>query len=222
MLAGLMLWASAQDLPNSQTSERNTEVAQRIRAMAVDLNFEDATLDEVISYLREFSGLNMIMVPEVMEQKDSLKVTLKVKGVRLQSVLKLILGQHNLGAVVRDGILEITTREKLNLNTVLRVYDVRDLFVKINNFPGPRLELLPGAGAGGGPGVTFTLEEPEAPKVDQGFLEELIRNTCDPQSWEENSNASIQISANGLLMIQQTKAVHREIEVLVNMIREIK
>jgi len=209
---------------DSKTSERNTEIINKLNAMTVDTDFTDTPFEEVITYLREFSGINIYVVPQVYEKssKDSMKVSLKVRGVRLMSVLKLILNQFELAAQARNGILEIVTQELVNYNVVIRIYDIRDLALKINNFPGPRLELLPGAGAGGGPGVTFTLEEPSESKVPPDFLEELIRETCGKETWDKNPNASITLTPNGQLMVAQTKSVHSEIERLVNMIRELR
>lgn len=214
----------AQDIPDAHTSERNTEILNKFNAMSIDVDFTDTPFDEVVTYLREFSGINFFVDPAAYEKggKDSMKVSLKVKGVRLASVFKLILRQWDLAAQIRNGIVEITTKEKVNYNVVVRMYDIRDLALKINNFPGPRLELLPGAGAGGGPGVTFTLEEPSESKVPPDFLQELIRETCSKESWDNNPNAQMSMTPNGQLLVAQTKAVHAEIENLVNMIRELR
>jgi hypothetical protein len=223
ILATILALAMQSDL-DSKTSERNTEIINKLNAMTIDTDFVDTPFEDVITYLREFSNINIYVVPQVYEKssKDSMKVSLKVRGVRLMSVLKLILNQFELAAQAKNGILEIVTQELVNYNVVIRIYDIRDLALKINNFPGPRLELLPGAGAGGGPGVTFTLEEPSESKVPPDFLEELIRETCGKETWDKNPNASITLTPNGQLMVAQTKAVHSEIERLVNMIRELR
>jgi hypothetical protein len=223
-LSTLVMALVAQSGPDVKASEKNSEIINKLNAMSIDLDYTDAPFEEVITYIREFSGINIYVVPAVYEKnsKDSMKVSLKVKGVRLMSCLKLILNQWELAAQAKNGILEITTQELVSYNVVIRIYDIRDLALKINNFPGPRLELLPGAGSGGGPGVTFTLEEPSESKIPPDFLEELIRETCGKETWDKNPNASIQMTPNGQLLVAQTKDVHAEIERLVNMIREIK
>ncbi|HLG43326.1 MAG TPA: hypothetical protein VI643_08170 [Planctomycetota bacterium] len=210
--------ASAQDRPDKTDAERSREaIDSKLNTMVIDLNFEDASLADVVRYFREYTGLNWLIDPEVGEGDG--KVTLRLKGVKVVTAMRLILRDMNLAAVVKDGMVVIVTKEALQNFVVTRIYDVRDLFIKINNFAGPRLELLPGQGAGGGPGVSFTLEEPVEAKIDQGMLEDILRSTTGGDSWDENANAAITMAPNGLMIIAQTKKVHAEIERLIGMLR---
>lgn len=208
----------AQDRPGKTDGERTREaIESKLNTMAIDVNFEEASLAQVVEYFREYTGLNWLIDPEAGEGNGT--VTLRLKGVKVITALRIILKNMNLAAVVKDGMVVIVSKEALHNYVVTRVYDVRDLWIKINNFAGPRLELLPGQGAGGGPGVSFTLEEPVEPKIDQGVLEDIIRSTTGGDSWEENSNAQITMAPNGLMIIAQTKKVHAEIERLIGMLR---
>jgi hypothetical protein len=47
--------------------------------------------------------------------------------VRVRTLLNLMLGQHGMGYVVRDGILIVSTNDKLNTMLVTRIYDCRDI-----------------------------------------------------------------------------------------------
>jgi hypothetical protein len=219
-LAFVLAWtaALAQDRPRKTDGERQREaIESKLNTMAIDVNFEDASLAQVMQYFREYTGLNWLVDPEVGEGNGT--VTLRLKGIKVMTALRIILKNLELAAVIKDGMVVIVTKEALQNYVVTRVYDVRDLFLKINNFAGPRLELLPGQGAGGGPGVSFTLEEPAEPKIDQGVLEDIIRSTTGGESWDENANAQITMAPNGLMIIAQTKKVHAEIERLIGMLR---
>lgn len=223
MVLVLVGMAFAQDKPATD-SETKRLVLNKLETMKISLSEVDRPLDELVAYLRDFSNINFLIDPEVYTKvsKDQMRVTIKVKDVRLKSALKLILGQYDLAAVYQDGIVRITTRERVNQNVITQFYDVRDLLLKISNFPGPKLELTGGEGSGGSTGITFTVEEPQQSKVDEGFLEELIKTNTGGKSWEENPNAAVRITPTGILIVTQTRAVHKEVENLLNMLRHYK
>jgi hypothetical protein len=195
--------------------DTNTQIMNKIKAMQVDLDYSETPFEEVLTYLREFSGVNIIVDPAV--DTSSMKVSIKVKSVRLQSAMRLIFSQFELVGIVKDGILHITTKDKRNQNVSIQIYDIRDLTVKINDFCGPRLELMTNQ-----PSVIVIDPDPQPDRLDPDFIMELIRETCGGASWEENPNAGIMLTPNGQLMVAQTKEVHAEIKELVTRLREIK
>ena len=193
-----------------------SDVANRLSAMAVDVDLRDADFDVAIQFFRELTGVNMVVSPEAAGKGKASSVTLKAKGVRAQTAIKLVLAQYDLVAQVKDGIVEITTREALVGNVVTRVYDIRDIFIKIRQFTGPRLELI-SASAGNQPGVN--IDEPVTPlRLDEDSTLDLIRETCAPRSWD-NTQASLAYSTNGMLIVTNTAAAHREISRFIDMMR---
>ena len=76
--------------PN-ETDPRKQEVLNKLNTMRVTVDFTNTTLEEAISYLRDFTSINIIVDAEVYksQSEDQLKVTLKVKDLLLKSVLKL-------------------------------------------------------------------------------------------------------------------------------------
>lgn len=206
------LQVPAQDRPAAQREA----IENKLATMMIDVNFEDAPLQEVVGYLREYTGLNWLIDPGI---DGTAPVTLRLKGVKVVTALRLALRHLDLAAIVRDGLLVIVPKEALHEMVVTRVYDIRDLLVKISNFAGPRLELQPGRG-----GTPFTIgvtihEEPNPLPLDDATIEDLIRNHTGGESWRENPNAKIVPSPNGLLMVTQSKKVHAEIERLLGMLR---
>jgi hypothetical protein len=220
-LAALFAVSAAAGTQDRKKDPRNDAqrdaIMQKLDTMRIDVNFEGETFNEVIQYFQEYTGLNWLIDPEV-DMGDE-EVTLKLKGVTIRTALKLILKELELAAMYKEGMIVIVTKDQVNYAVYWELYDVRDLFIKVSNFPGPRLELLPGAGAGGGPGVSFTLEEPVESKIDEGMLEDIIRSTTGGETWDENEHAQIQLTPNGMLLIAQTREVHRQIKRLINMLR---
>lgn len=214
MLITMLASALIQD--RSQTEA----IESKLNTMVIDLNFEDTSLVDAVRYFREYTGLNWVIDPDVDKGADS--VTLRLRGVKVITALRLMLKDLELAAVVKDGMVVIVTKESLNELVVTRVYDIRDLLIKINNFAGPRLELLPGNGnPQSGINVTWT-EEPNDQVVDASMIEDIILSTTGGDSWDENPNAKLTMSPNGMLVIAQSKKVHAEIERLIAMLRWFK
>jgi hypothetical protein len=215
--------ALAQEGTN-ETDPRQQEVVSKLNTMRVTVNFENTTLEEAIGFLRDFSGLNIVVDAEVYktQSEDQLKVTLKVKDLLLKSILKLMLNSRELTAMYKEGVLLVVPKGKIDKSVTLQLYDVRDLLVKIQDFPGPKVELVSPSKGGGGPltGATFSLEEPRS-TITEEFVTEMVKQNTGDKSWDENPNASITLT-NGVLVVSQSKRVHEEIKHFVNLLRQFK
>ena len=166
ILAATALPALAQDGGAEVVDQRKAEVINKLNSMRVSVDFTNTTLEEAVGFLRDFSGLNIIVDAEVYknQSEDQLKVTLKVKDLLLKSVLKLMLSSRELTAMYKEGVVLVVPKGKIDKAVTLQLYDVRDLLVKIQDFAGPKVELVSPQKGGGGPltGATFTLEEPRS------------------------------------------------------------
>jgi type II secretory pathway component GspD/PulD (secretin) len=195
------------------------DVRAKLESMKIDMNYVDEPFGSVLTYLREFTGLNFIVDPE--SGLDTGKpVHFKVRGVTVATALRYLLEQFDLSyTVTEEKIVLITKPEKALGRPVMDLYDIRDLVIKLSNFPGPKLELLPGAGAGGGPGVTFTLEEPEQPKVSSDDIVTLITENISPKVWEQADLYSINMTPNQQLLVSAPSDVHKEIREFLSRLR---
>ncbi len=224
ILALLALPAMAQDGTNEPTDPRRQEILNKLNTMRVTVDFSNVTLEEAISYLRDFTGLNIIVDAEVYknQSEDQLKVTLKVKDLLVKSVLKLMLNSRELTAMYKEGVLLVIPKGKIDKAVTLQLYDVRDLLVKIQDFAGPKVELVSPSKGGGGPltGATFTLEEPRSTLTEE-FITEMVKQNTGDKSWDENPNASINLT-NGVMVVSQSKRVHEEIKRFINLLRQFK
>src|SRR5690349_2742334 len=150
----------------TETDPRKAEVVNRLNTMRVSVDFTNQTLEEAIAFLRDFTGLNILVDAEVYktQSEDQLKITLKVKELALKSVLKLMLNSRDLTAMYKEGVVLVVPRGKIDKAVSLQLYDVRDLLVKLQDFSGPKVELVSPQKGGQGPlvGAVFNIEEPHS------------------------------------------------------------
>lgn len=195
---------------------------RKLEAMKVSVDFSGVTLEEAVNYLRDFTGVNLVIDPKAAEKNGDAKVTLKLRDVSVRSVLKLMLHPRDLSATLKAGAIVVVPREEFQAQVSVRMYDVRAQLMKIQDFPGPRIELVsPGQSGPVTVGASvFYLDEPRI-AIPEDALVQLVRENTGARSWDENSHASITL-ANGTLIVAQTVPVHREIERLLGLLGQFK
>src|SRR5476649_732785 len=127
------------------------DALRRLEGMKITVDFDTVKLPEAIDYLRDVIGL-------------------KVKDLSVKSVLKLLLSSRGLTASYRDGAVVILPKEDLQSSTMMRIFDVRALQVKIQDFAGPIVEL-----ASEKTGVTIVSLEDPKPGIEDDFLIQMIK-----------------------------------------------
>ena len=143
------------------------------------------------------------------------------RGKLLKSVLKLMLDTRGLTMMYKDGVLLVVPKDRIYREVKTQIYDVRDMLLKIQDFPGPKVELTaPGDSSAPLAGATFTLDEPTS-TITEDFLVEVIRQNTGGDSWDENENASITL-INGMLIVTQSTKVHREIWRVLQLLRQFQ
>jgi len=93
--------------------EGRDEAVRKLETLRVTVDFENVKLPEAIDYLRDVTGLNLVILPKAMEKDGETSIRLKVKDLSVKSVLKLLLGSRGLTTAFRDGALVIVPREDL-------------------------------------------------------------------------------------------------------------
>lgn len=205
--------AAAQDGGDGARRAREILATRRIT-----LDFTNARLDEVIAYLQEFSGLNFHIDADARKDREEDKVSIKLKDVTLRTALRLILNPRELACTYRDGVLVITTQARLSASTVTRVYDVRDLMFKLQDFPAPRFELDPQK-PGLDPGLLQIAEEPKG-GFEADAIIDLVKTSVG-RGWDDGNEVSISM-ANGLLVVSQTRSTQDEIRRFLDLLRQYK
>jgi hypothetical protein len=198
---------------------RQEEILSKLANMKISVDFTDAALPDVLDFIRSFSGIDFVMDLKVRERlgDEQMKVSLKVNDLPLRSTLRILLAGKGLTAVYREGVLVIVPKEEADKDVVLRIYDVRDLMMKIEDHPGPVIELRPPqAGTGG---IIINLGE-EKPPPSPEFMVDMIKRNCGGATWD-NPNASISLNG-GLLMVSQSPKVHLEVVLMIDKLRQYK
>jgi hypothetical protein len=217
-ILGLLLVAAAQ-----AGDPGREESVRRLSSLKVSVDFQDTKLEEAIGYLRDVTGLNILLQPTVQARVGELKVRLKARDLAAKSVLRLLLSGHGLSATYQDGAVLILPTDELHDQMTLRMYDVRSLTGKMQDFPGPRMELTAPGSKGGTPlgaGVIIELaNEPREP-LPPDFLVELVRSNTGGSSWDK-AGAEIR-NASGMLVVSQTPQTHREIERLLGLVGQFR
>jgi len=199
----------------SWAGDGRDDAARKLETLKVTVDFDNVKLPEAIDYLRDVTGLNLVLLPKAMEKDGDATVRLKVKDLTVKSVLKLLLSSRGLTASYRDGALVILPKEDLQSSTAMRIFDVRALQVKIQDFAGPIVELT--SAASKKVGVTIVnLDEPKT-VIEDEFLITMVKTSTGSGSWDSNPNAAVELH-NGQLVVTQTPAVLREIENLLNLL----
>jgi len=197
------------------------DVVRKLETMKITVDFEDVKLPEAVDYLRDVTGLNLVILPKAMEKDGEQKLRLKVKDLSVKSVLKLMIAPRGLTATYRDGAVVILPKEDLSDSTTMRMFDVRSMLVKLQDFAGPKVELAPAGKGAQSIGGVFTLDEPKPPLIEEDFMIQLIKENTGGGSWDSNPRAAIQL-INGSLVVSQTPTVLREVEALLGQIGQYR
>lgn len=168
-----------------QYPDESLRVAKLLEQRVEEVNFTEAPLSDLISFLSEVSGLRIrideaAIKEEGWELDSPISITLKNQSVR--TILRLALKPLDLQAIVHEGCLKITSSSRAfeTLNTV--VYDVRDL-------------------------------DDNAGQLEQ--LEAAIEATNDgPWMVRDGDGGVLLLPGGGRMVVRQTDEGHREIRQL--------
>jgi type II secretory pathway component GspD/PulD (secretin) len=193
------------------------QILSKLNNLRVTLEFNETPLVDAIDFIRQFTNLNLLIDNSVNERfgKEGVKITLKVRDLPLGSALRLMLETQGMTLVYRDKVLLVVTEDRANQTVVMQVYDVRDLLMKINDFPGPEISLEPLK-----QGVDINPPQ-DIPQITEDFVVTSVKQNCGKATWDTNPKVSIVLN-NGLLVVTQTQDVHKQIRDLLNKLRANK
>ncbi len=186
----------------------------------VTFEFQDQPFEEVVAFLRQVTGVNIIVAPSVAAANaGGGTVTLKVKDMRFGDALKWILELTSLKMALQDQAIYISN-EAITGSVVLRMYDVTDLIQQPRDMPGRELAYSSASGGTGGALDLFKPAEGAAPKApDPEELVEFIKKNVAPDGWDEAKGFGIEQRAGSTLFISNVPEVHAQIEQLLTSLR---
>ena len=161
-----------------------------------ELNFDGAGLSDVVDFLRDVSGANLVVEWGQLANAGvdrNAPVSLRLKNVRFGQALELMLssaggGATPLGYTIDRNVIRISTGEDLDRITDIRAYDVRDIVPS------------------------------EMPMQE---LTKLITEAVAPESWRSGGGSvgTVHTSKNKLI-VKQTPMNHRELRNVLRLLRE--
>jgi hypothetical protein len=203
-LVSIALVAGVQD-------EADKALRAKLRSLRLDVDISGWSVTQLADYLREVTGFNIVVDPSA--TADPASMTLKAKGVSVQSILNILLKPQKLGFVVEEGVLRIAREEKLRGNVRLEIFDLRDLLMPIRDFPGVEITLTDTVG------TAFT--PPDDPAPAEFPIVDLIKAHTGARAWDDNPKASIRLEG-GLLIVRQTPEVIAQVRKLVGFLRRFR
>lgn len=228
------------ELPNS--SKFNTTVS---------VDFRNKPLVEVVDELRTLSGgMNMVLEAFALEYAGvdaKLPVTLTLNNVPVRAVLNAVLNQAQLTYYVKDGVINITTKEARASHKVRRSFAVHDIIVPrddmatLPNFndkgtpistTGGDFNAFAGGQGNGRDSYQGNTMDPRSVQVQRRTgatlekqLMHLITSTIEPESWKANGTGtgSIEYYPMGMtLVVSQSSDIQEQIEELIKRLRELQ
>ncbi len=147
---------------------------------------------------------------------DRLRTTLTVKNRETAIVGSVFRKGRNLLFLLTPAIVSADDKPApeptFEEQRLVRLFDISPLTRGIQDFAGPKMDVVAASRGAGGPltGATFTLDEP-AILMSAEDVTSMIRTRVAPDSWE-NSRNSIGTAAGSTLVVRQKPEVLKEIE----------
>ena len=125
-------------------AEQQKEIRGALRARRLTVNFDKMPVLECLDFLRDVSGINLVLTKDAAEAIADKTVTLRLRNVTFRNILELLLPQvdPDLRYGVRNSVLMFGLKDEWKEDLViLELYDVADLVHQPPDFPAPRMGL---------------------------------------------------------------------------------
>jgi hypothetical protein len=110
-------------------TERERKLLEAL-AKPITIDLKDSTLEAVLGYLSDKTGVNLIVPNVILEERSityQTPVSVSLKDVTLRTVLKKVLSDVGLTYVINKEVIQITTEERAKQMFSTRTYYVGDL-----------------------------------------------------------------------------------------------
>lgn len=123
--------------PKAKEAPAEDRIAAAL-AKQVDVDFKNATLDDLAAWIREQGGVNVVVdrraITDAGIDPDAVRLSLTLKQVSLGAALRHLLRPQELVAAATDDALFLTTYDKARTMLVTRTYAVGDLIRRRDEF----------------------------------------------------------------------------------------
>ncbi len=177
---------------------------------------EGATLQQIIEYIKVSlgeTGINIITIDIDPQAQITFSAPIPTP---INNALREILRAQNWDYMLEDGVLIITTRERVFKSRLeTRTYDVLDLIITIPDFSAPEIGLVQPANQAAPP--------PSEQRINETDLMDLIKNNLG-KAWggfddATNAPGTLVEFQSPSLVVRHLPAVHKEVEQLLEGLR---
>lgn len=204
----LALAAFAQETPR--------EVAEAFDNRRMDVLWDGQPFEEAVRAVADRMRQNIVIDARVRDEHGPAPIHLALHDVTPRTVLRLMLGERGLTIVCRKGVLVVVPIKEAH-KPVMKAYDVRDLLHPRSDFAAPAMELDPEK-----PGIKLIDLDEDAKEVDPNYIEEMIKTATGQTAWANADEASIALVNGSLLVVRQTPEVHKEIDRILGLLRQVQ
>ncbi len=227
----------------------DVELNRKLEETLPEVRFEEQPFEGVVEFLGELTKINIAVDWTDLEdngiERDK-PVTVRLAGLSFRTILDEVIsqvgGDVQLAYAIGDGLLRVATKEKLDKDKLILIYDIRDLLVNIPR--AMRTQAFDvtqglgqggqgGQGGGGGQGMFQQNQQQnqQGQEDQQGIGNEelieqildIIRQTVEPDSWRETGGGEASIrELNGQLIVYNTSAAHSQVGNLLAQLRETR
>jgi hypothetical protein len=190
---------------------------------------DNVPLADAIDFLRDISGLNVIVDWKSLEAINitkSTQINLNLHDVATGKVLSLMLAEAGPGDLltyyIDQDVVQITTREVADQKMVTVVYYVMDLLqpnpqfnYTISNISGGSAQVTGGGGGGGQNAITAGTNSASSSgntvQTQADALIKLIETVVRPEIWRDNGGQASMAYLNGNLVVTAPRSVQEAI-----------
>jgi type II secretory pathway component GspD/PulD (secretin) len=218
-IATIVLFASVLAAQKAANKDEATyrKIEAQLESTKLDVvAYEDADVTEVVRDIAKKARITIVFDKKALEgvDEDDRKITLELADIKASNALNIVLDQIKLTKAYKNGVLYVTTKEQAQSATITKTYDVRDITMKIQDFPAPKLRLRGNDGDDSGPIVEF----PDDKDVEAEDIVDLIEESIEAD-W--GGKATVKI-VKGQLVVSAPRDVHKKIADLLNQLRASK
>ena len=237
-------------------TEADRVARQRLHTRIPKLDFTNLEFKDVIEFFRTASNANFhvnwaALIAAGVDK--STQVNLNLNEVTVEKALQLVLQDLStntkLSYIIDDGVVKISTKDDLAKTPQVRVYDIRDLIIRVPNFAGPIFDMSnvsgqsgangtnggTSGGGGGGGGVFGCSSSGGTGGCNCGLegnlvtrqemvtqITDMIKATIDKDSWTPTGTIGSISELSGALIVTQTAENHQQLVSLIEQLRETR
>ncbi len=192
-----------------EDSDLTRALKNKLATESVTWDFEDMPLSEMVAYVRDTQNVNILTSKLAFEEKAEEPITFSVRGLNFGDALKTALEPLQLTYTFKNNAIFVVGVTESAGASIPRVYEVRDLTIRLPDFRPPNLTLRPGPAGEASAIAVFGEEGEPVQETEPEQLLELVRDNVNPTSWDIEGR-SLELSA-GQLVAVTTPEVHQNI-----------